>query len=253
MQVKNIHLPDALEHIAKTSLNSPRLLSITFDDGLKQSTDIAISILNRYGLQATFYVVTGWVEPVRTDIKEPFNIGRSHGSWDYWRQVVAMGHEVGSHSYSHVNALGKKAWLFPWLVPSEIAKSYRDLNREIPQASYTMAMPWNAATWFSDFFVRRSFSACRLGTSDIEYNNLASLNRYRLKSWAPSQRNDWPDYVKAIDGVRAGGWLILQFHGFDDEGWDPIASELFEKLCEYISKCDLQVASVQKIIERCTS
>ncbi len=233
------------------SIKHSRVVSITFDDGLKNSTDTAISILGKYGLPATFYVVTGWVAPQRIDIKEPFNIGRAHGTWAYWREVSAMGHEVGSHSYSHLNARGRKALLFPWLVPNEITRSHADLQREVPQTSHSMAMPWNAATWYSEFFVRRAFSACRLGTPSVKYNDLSSLAPYRLESWAPSSKDGWAEYISAINDIPDGGWLIFQFHGFGNEGWDPITPELFDRLCEYVSKSKLIVANVREVIERC--
>jgi peptidoglycan/xylan/chitin deacetylase (PgdA/CDA1 family) len=244
----NTHPATGQNLLKKVSQKDARFLSITFDDGLKNSTDIAISILGRYGFSATFYIVTGWVEPKRIPITEPFNIGRSHGTWDYWRQVSAMGHEIGSHTHSHVNARGKRALLFPWIVANEIARSHEDLCREVPQSSHSIAMPWNAATCFSEFLVRRRFASCRLGTSNPIYNDLPSLTHYRLESWAPSREDGWADYVKAIDNIPKGGWLILQFHGIGDEGWDPITPECLNQLCGYIAKSHLRVGGVREII-----
>lgn len=232
----------------RTILNNDRFVSITFDDGLKASTDVAISILEKYKFSATFYIVTGWVEPSKISIKEPFNIGRAHGTWDYWRRVSEIGHEVGSHTHSHVNARGKKAMLFPWILANDIFKSHKNLCREVSQSNHSIAMPWNAATSISEFFVHRKFSSCRLGTSSLAYNNFLSLACYRLKSWAPSQRDRWETYVQAIDNIPKGGWLILQFHGIGDEGWDPISPEFFEQLCEYIAKSDLKIATVREVI-----
>jgi peptidoglycan/xylan/chitin deacetylase (PgdA/CDA1 family) len=229
----------------------PRKISITFDDGFKRSADIAAPILKRFGFLATFYIVTGWVEPARAAIREVFNVDRPHGSWDFWRKISNVGHEVGSHSFSHLNARGKLATLFPWLVARQISKSFDDLEREITQVGYTMAMPWNAASRVSDFFVRRWFAGCRLGSSDVQYNDLSNLSRYALKSWAPSNSHTWADYVAAIDGLPDGGWLILQYHSFGDEGYDPVSPELFDQLCQFIASRGIPVQTVREVLSRC--
>lgn len=237
--------------IIKMSSSFTKKISITFDDGFKKSADVALPIFRKYGFFATYYVVTGWIEPTRAPIREPFNAGKMHGTWDFWREVSHSGHEVGSHSFSHLNARGKMAALFPWLIAREIYKSYDDLKREIPQSEYTIAMPWNAATNISRFFVRHKFVGCRLGTSDVQYNNLSDLSRYCLKSWAPSIRHNLFDYIDAIDGIPDGGWLILQFHSFGDEGYDPVTPEFFDELCQLIANRGIEVNTVREVLSQC--
>lgn len=227
--------------------DSQRRVSITFDDGLQHGTDVACKILGRYALPATFYVVTGWVEPLKTTIREPLNAGRSHGNWDYWRQVHRLGHEVGSHTFSHINADGKKARLLPWLTRQELEWSQRDLSREVPQRSVSLSMPWNAATARSEYHARRLFAGCRLGTSQIAYNTRSRFERYRLASWAPDADTLWPEYERAIRQIPEGGWLILQYHSFDDEGWQPVPREIFERLCRTLA--DDSSLSVQTVAD----
>jgi peptidoglycan/xylan/chitin deacetylase (PgdA/CDA1 family) len=226
-----------------------RHLSITFDDGLLHGCEVACEILAKYGLPATFYVVTGWVEPMRAALRETWNAGRSHGDWRHWRGVRDAGHEVGSHTFSHVNAWGKKAMLMPWLIGQEIGRSRADLVREVPQDRYTISMPWNAATGRSERHVARHFSACRLGTSAVAYNDLRNLNRLRLKSWAPTAVTPITDYQRAFAGIPGNGWLVLQFHSFDDEGWAPLARDTFEQICQIaVAEPLLEVATVASVI-----
>lgn len=223
-------------------------MSITFDDGFRNAAEIAVPILAKYGFFGTFYVVTGWVEPAAIPIYEPFNRDRPHGNWAYWRQVSNAGHEVGSHGFSHLNASGMKATLFPWLMRREIERSFHDLRKEIPSNGYTMSMPWNAATKTSNFFVRRRFSACRLGSSMVEYNDLNRLQLFELRSWAPSANCSWFDYLKTIERIPRNGWLILQFHSFGHEGWDPIGPEFFGQLCDLIAMNEIRVATVRDVV-----
>lgn len=208
-----------------------RILSFTFDDGLAHGAKAACDIAESLGVSVTFYVVTGWVEPKRVLIRERWNEGRWHGDWTFWRRMRDAGHEVGSHSFSHVNMGGKKARLMPWIVPRELSLSQRDLVREVPQDAYTISMPWNAATPRSERFVSSLFSACRLGGPKLEYNNLKRLDAHRLKSWAPGPDTTLDEYKLALDGIPEDGWLILQFHSFDDEGWEPLSRERFTNLC----------------------
>lgn len=63
---------------------------VTFDDGHISNYDLALPLLARYGLRATFFVVAGWT-----------GVSPQHMNWSHLRTLVAMGHEVGSHSWSH--------------------------------------------------------------------------------------------------------------------------------------------------------
>ena len=225
-----------------------KVVSITFDDGFRNAAVTATPILSNYGYRASFYVVSGWVEPRRAAVSDPYNRGQSHGTWDFWRRISAMGHEIGSHTFSHLNARGRKAAIFPWLMPRDIMRSVRDLRREVPSSRYTISMPWNAASVISDHFVRRHFSACLSGTSELRYNDLKHLSNYALVSWAPGPKHSWRDYVDAIERVPAGGWLVLQFHSFGDEGWEPITAALFTRICDLLAENRVTVKPVANVV-----
>ncbi len=227
-----------------------RVVSITFDDGLARGAAASAEILERYGMPGVFYVVTGWVEPMRAPIRDDANMGRSHGDWNFWRRIATAGHEVGSHTFSHFKAGGLKAALTPWRVAREIARSQQDLQREIPAQSHTISMPWNAASPLSDRLVRRAYSACRVGGGDVQYNRLSQLRPYALRSWAPGPRHDWGDYVAAIEAMPQDGWLILGFHSLEDEGWEPISANRLDQLCTWLRDNNIEVATVRDVVAR---
>ena len=54
-------LSDAIERLKRDSL-PPRSLVITFDDGYADNAEVALPILQRYGLRATFFVATGFLD-----------------------------------------------------------------------------------------------------------------------------------------------------------------------------------------------
>jgi peptidoglycan/xylan/chitin deacetylase (PgdA/CDA1 family) len=63
-----------------------RVVALTFDDGPHPTrTPLVLDLLERHGVKATFFMM-----------------GRSVERWpDTARDVVARGHQVGNHSYSH--------------------------------------------------------------------------------------------------------------------------------------------------------
>ena len=60
-------------------------VSLSFDDARTSQIDIGLPLLNRYGVKVTFYV------------NPPNMQSRLQG----WKEAVASGHEIGSHSNSH--------------------------------------------------------------------------------------------------------------------------------------------------------
>jgi len=227
-----------------------RLLSITFDDGFEVGAQRAGKILKQYNLNATFYVVTGWVEPMRARIGDSYNVNRSHGNWPFWRTIAGCGHEVGSHTFSHIRATGKSARLMPWRLSTELRMSKADLEREVPQSLYTVSMPWNLSSRVSKRIVSKLYGACRLGTTELCFNNLGSLNIHELKSWAPNSDVSAAGYRQAIDQIPDNGWLIIQLHSLDQEGWEPIREDVFEEVCKYAAgDGTIAVATVASIVK----
>jgi peptidoglycan/xylan/chitin deacetylase (PgdA/CDA1 family) len=70
-----------------SGMSSPR---ITFDDGHRSNYETAYPLLEQYGLRATFFVLAGC-------------LGGSieYLSWSQAREMVASGHRVQSHGWSH--------------------------------------------------------------------------------------------------------------------------------------------------------
>jgi peptidoglycan/xylan/chitin deacetylase (PgdA/CDA1 family) len=224
-----------------------RIVSITFDDGFRSSAETAMPILERYRFKATFYVVTGLVEPAGSGKDDPFNSRCAHGTWDFWRKVVNAGHEVGGHSFSHA-FLGGLVGFFPWTMAREIGQSARDLRRELPAGRYTMSMPYNSSSMLSRFYARRYFSACRIGSSYGEYNSITSHEPYKLRSWVFEPGHGLEDLALVLERLPEENWLILQFHTFGTEGWSPIPVTTFESLCAMIADHCVTVRTVKEVV-----
>jgi peptidoglycan/xylan/chitin deacetylase (PgdA/CDA1 family) len=74
------------------------LACVTFDDGCLDNYEVALPVLERLGIKATFFVVTGLVgKALRTSAGEVPSMSKEN-----IRELAALGHEVGSHTVSHV-------------------------------------------------------------------------------------------------------------------------------------------------------
>jgi len=168
-----------------------------------------------------------------------------------WQQIEGRGHEIGSHTRSHINATGKKARFVPYLLRLEIQSSYSDLRRNLRRPPVSIAMPFNACTPASERFVNQSYQAALIGNQRSRYNPLDQLDWYHLASWAPESDIPIATICKTIEDIPENHWLIIQFHSLDDEGWMPIASKEFEFILKFIAAMqDWHQVTVREMIER---
>lgn len=69
---------------------------LTFDDGPQPlPTRRLLDVLEQHGYTATFFVVGLWVRP---------------DTYDLIQRMVASGHEIGTHTYSHDEQLTRRGW-----------------------------------------------------------------------------------------------------------------------------------------------
>lgn len=109
-----------------------RVVALTFDDGpTRGKTDTILTILAEHGVPATFFLVG---EAIRRNPEEA-------------RRIVAAGHEVGNHSYSHERMLLKS----PEYVAREVERTNQlirdtgyqgDIRFRPPYGKRLLVLPW---------------------------------------------------------------------------------------------------------------
>jgi len=86
-----------LEHYIATNYQD-RIACVTFDDGCFDNYEVALPVLERFGIKATFFVVTGLLGgSLATSCGNVTLMGSNE-----IRELASLGHEVGAHSVSHL-------------------------------------------------------------------------------------------------------------------------------------------------------
>lgn len=106
---------------------SRKSVAITFDDGPSPSTPRLLELLARYGVRATFFAVGRNVE------RHPVIA----------RDIVAAGHDIENHSYSHPLFAGKR----PSIVEEEFAAAQRAISGATGRMPRWLRAPYGVR-WF---------------------------------------------------------------------------------------------------------
>lgn len=114
-------------------------LVITFDDGYWGNATMAAPILERHGLRACFFVTGEFIGSTHIPWwDQEHGIATQWMTWDLVRSLRASGHEIGSHTATHVNlgvVVGEAA-------RAEIRKGNERLEAELGESSGLFAYPY---------------------------------------------------------------------------------------------------------------
>lgn len=105
-----------------------RPVVLTFDDGWREQYDVAFPLLQKYGMRATFFVLTSHVGSPR------------HMTWEELAELRDAGMEIASHGRKHLNladADDTDAW-------REIARSKEALEEKLGVQVVSFAYPYGA-------------------------------------------------------------------------------------------------------------
>ena len=144
----------------------------------------------------------------------------------------------------------------PMLIWREMSDAYQTLEDQLGVTGVVLSMPWNAHSWVSRVMAKVHYLGCLAGSDRVEYNNVATLDRFWLKGWTPNfngigAANLIDQVTKAITEIPLGGWLIIQLHNVGTEGYGPIAVRQFYDICDFVARReDVSVVTVRAGIQR---
>lgn len=211
-------------------------VSLTFDDGLSSQWEIAIPLLNRYGLQGTFYL-----NP-RDNYREQFLP---------WRAAMQAGHEMGNHTVSHpcsknfafISDSGRRGLEEMTLddIEADIVAAGRRLQELFPEQTatsygYTCYQPFVGRGPTRQSYVPVVAKHCVAGRGRGERpNDPRYCDLWYLWS-TPCERMTGAELVGVAEQAPAQGrWSILTFHGIN-EGHLSVATGDLEELCAFLAR-----------------
>jgi len=213
-----------------SNVQKTHLISFSFDDGFRKSFYKLAEFHEEYGLKACLNVIASGHFPNFQAVGQ-WILPELMGDFDDWNYFVSRGHEVMPHSWKHLNLAEQEPFEAKKLMSECIAYFNENLIGFKP-AKAIFNFPFNASTPELDQYALRLVRAVRTSGN-------GALNPFPTKdtkwvlgceSHGPDLSDDWVE--EKVDRFLSsdGGWLILNLHGLDDEGWGPLSTDYFVSL-----------------------
>jgi len=212
------------------------VVSFSFDDVPASACQLGAEILERYDASASFYVCGGLTDGVeQTQV--------CHSAEDL-KKLVANGHEIGCHTYSHTNCL--QASLSQIEVDWQLNKEFFNIN-QLPMVGF--AFPFGAYDLPSKIAASSNFSYSRITGGGVQTGR-ADLNALRAQALY-AQSTDADTILDLIQRTAIeGGWLIFYSHevSVTPGPWGTTPDQL-ETALRIARQLSCEILSVQKAID----
>jgi peptidoglycan/xylan/chitin deacetylase (PgdA/CDA1 family) len=209
------------------------IITLSFDDGFKKSSLRTAEIYEKHGLSACINVIATAHDP-KFELPNEYHAWPA-GDFGLWNELKERGHEIMMHGYRHAD---KKE--LPFAKSRDLILRCIDffsahLKGFEPKES-VFNFPFNSSTPELEEFLRDHVRSFRTGGNSI--NELPHRGQAKLTC-----NTSGPENCEAfVDGEiekllrLPSGWLIVNTHGLDDEGWGPIGSAYLDRLLGRLKK-----------------
>lgn len=232
------------------------ILTLSFDDGFKKSFYKIAQIHEDFGLRACLNVIASGHLPGFKAVGQ-YILPELLGNFDDWNTLKQRGHEIMPHSWSHLDKTK-----LPVDEAKELILKCLDFfethleGYQSGQAVYNF--PFNASNEELDLFTLTRVKAIRTGgwmvLKDTRVNPKPGPDRTRrLGCWSegPGNIDHWVDDQVNTFLSGPGGWLILNLHGLDDEGWGPVSAEYLRRLLRRLTTINnLELLPAGEVVNR---
>jgi peptidoglycan/xylan/chitin deacetylase (PgdA/CDA1 family) len=233
-----------------TSGQKSHILTLSFDDGFKKSFHELADIHEKYGLRACLNVIAS---AHLNQFQPPNEYHKDfRGDFSDWNALKKRGHEIMPHSWDHSHIVK---------IPLDQAKTnidkclkyFEDNLEEYNASEAVYNFAFNESTPELEQYALTKVRAVRT-QGDSALNAIpSSSGPVKLGCWSfgPDNADKWVE--EQVTGFLAtqGGWLILNLHGLDKEGWGPITSEYLDNLLKRMVKVDyLEVLPAGIVLKR---
>jgi len=215
-----------------------RYLSITCDDGLINSALKVDQLLSPN--HATFYIVTGWLKLNPIPILDTPKIIYKHGSLVDWQLLSKKGHEIGSHTVSHLRPNQ----------PINQAEYYQsfELIKKIQPGPYSLATPYGASINIQSPYDSIRLKEKRGFLKIIIDNKLDRIDFFKIVSWDPVElKFSLSKIIRILQKIPSRRWLVLRMHGLDGEGYCPWSATSFKQFIDSALRSGYQIKTIAEM------
>lgn len=183
------------------------LISFTFDDAMVTAFEVGSEILTSFDARATYYVSLGLLDEV-TEFGQV-------GGRDHLRSALVAGHELGCHTFDHLDAwsVSRKSYM------KSVEVNQRAIGQLVDGYVFrSFAYPKNGATVSVKSMLSHRFESCRGGGQGL---NVGVVDRNLLSACFLDARTEIDStFVSHLIDINAesNGWLIFVAHDIANQG-----------------------------------
>ncbi len=221
------------------------LVSLTFDDGIRDSCLRAAEIFERFGLAAGFNVIAEGHRMAPPDAyhRDP------RGDFALWNELQARGHEIMPHGLRHRN----KAEMSFDQARASIEACLEVFAAELEgfeARRAVFAFPYNASTPALEAWLPSRVRAFRAGGGGL--NPLPHAGLARLRGALSGADDCEADLAQEIAELfaRPAGWLVYCAHGLDGQGWGPLPAATLERWLERLLARGVELLPPGRALEK---
>lgn len=200
------------------------IISFTFDDGWRSINEKGLPLFEKYGVKTTQFIVAD------------YDINKAYMNPKQIREFQSLGHDIGSHSFSHTD----HSVLYGSQLNREIAGSRAVLNKKFNGVN-NYATPFGRYNADVSKVIQQCYQSHR--TTDTGYN-APGYDRYQVKvqnveiDTTPEQIRQWAKFAQ--DNKL---WLVFVYHQVEDGGEYSVDSKMLESHLKAVKDVGIHTAT----------
>jgi peptidoglycan/xylan/chitin deacetylase (PgdA/CDA1 family) len=217
-----------------------KVVCIVFDDGWQSQYVNALPILNKYGFEATFGIITGYA-----DEKNP-----EFMSWSEIVNLADDGQDIASHTYNHENL----AFMSNSSINYELSKSKQDLeNHGINAPIFVYPYGGGAGNATVESFVAKYYLSARgiesttvMGTP---LNLTQPFDKFSLPAYAIENTTTLSRFTSFVNKASNSTVIIIYYHKIDNEDLDTATTpQVFASEMQYLYDNNFTVMTMKDLL-----
>ena len=188
-------------------------ISYTFDDGTHDQLAV-VPMLEAHGFHGTFLIIASRVPDTEAQVAAQHLVGWGSISWEKLRELVAHGHELSNHSWSHPNL----KTLDEAGVRGEIEKADQLITQKTGFVPLTFCYPFNS---YDDHI--------RAMVLEHHVNDRATCTGLAGKEFTPDFANHWVDTL-----IHDHGWGVTMIHQISETDPNATNPKVLNEQMDYV-------------------